>query len=39
MLYRNRTDVSKDIDINKISATKECIICRYRYFIDNELLP
>ena len=39
MLYRNRIDVSKDIDINKISATKECIICRYRYFIDNELLP
>ena len=39
MLYRNRIDVSKDIDINKISATKECIICHYRYFIDNELLP
>ena len=39
MLYRNRIDVSKDIDINKISATKECITCRYRYFIDNELLP
>ena len=39
MLYRNRIDVSKDIDINKISASKECIMCRYQYFIDNGLLP
>ena len=38
MLYRNRIDVSEDIDINKISASKECIICHYRYFIDNRLL-
>ena len=38
MLYRNRIDVSEDIDINKISASKERIICHYRYFIDNGLL-
>ena len=38
MLYRNRIDVSEDIDINKISASKECIISHYRYFIDNRLL-
>ena len=38
MLYRNRIDVSEDIDINKISASKECIICHYQYFIDNRLL-
>ena len=29
MLYYNRIDVSEDIDVNKASACKECIICHY----------
>ena len=37
MLYRNRIDISEDVDINRISASKECIICHYWYFIDNGL--
>ena len=27
MLYYNRIDVSKGVDVNKTSASKECIIC------------
>ena len=29
MLYCDRTDVSKGIDINKTSVSKECDICHY----------
>ena len=29
MLYYDRIDVSKDIDVNKTSVSKECIICHY----------
>ena len=36
MLY-HAIDVSEDIDINKTSASKECFICHYRYFIDKVL--
>ena len=32
MLYYDRTDVFVDIDVNKTSGSKECIICRYWYF-------
>ena len=32
MLYYDRTDVSEGIDVNKTSASKECIICLYWYF-------
>ena len=35
MLYYNRTDVSEGINVNKTSASKECIICRYCYFLDK----
>ena len=36
MLYYDRTDVCEGIDVNKASASKECIIYRYWYFLDNE---
>ena len=32
MLYDDRTDVSKGIDVNKTSESKECDICHYWYF-------
>ena len=32
MLYFNRIDVSKIVDINERSASKECDICDYWYF-------
>ena len=35
MLEYDRIDVSEGIDINKTSASKECSICRYWYFLDK----
>ena len=29
MLYYDRIDVAEGIDINKTSASKECIVCHY----------
>ena len=34
MLYYDRTDVSEGIDVNKTSASKECDICHYCYFLN-----
>ena len=34
MLHYDRIDVSEGIDINKTSASKECDICRYWYFLN-----
>ena len=34
MLYYDRTDVSEGIDVNKTSASKECDICHYWYFLN-----
>ena len=34
MLYYGRIDVSKGIDVNKTSASKECDICHYWYFLN-----
>ena len=31
-----RIDISERIDVNKTSASKECDICRYWYFLDEE---
>ena len=31
----NRIDISKEIDINKTKAFKECDICHYWYFLDK----
>ena len=36
MLYYDRIDVSERIDINKTSASKECHIFHYWYFLNND---
>ena len=33
MFYYNKIGVYEDIDVNKTSASKEFIICRYWFFI------
>ena len=35
MLYYDRIDISEGIDVNKISASKECDVCHYWYFLDK----
>ena len=35
MLEYDRIGISKGININKTSASKECDICRYWYFLDK----
>ena len=35
MLYFDRIDVSEGIDVNKTSASKECNICHYWYFLNH----
>ena len=35
MLYYDRIDVSKEIDFDKTSASKECNICHHCYFLDK----
>ena len=35
MLEYDRIDISKSIDTNKTSASKECSICHYWYFLDK----
>ena len=35
MLKFEGIDISEGIDINKTSASKECDICRYWYFLDK----
>ena len=35
MLYYDKIDISKGIDINKTSASKDCCICHYWYFVNN----
>ena len=34
MLYYDRIDVSEGIDVNKTSASKDCDICHYWYFLN-----
>ena len=34
MLYFDRIDVSEGTDVNKTSASKECDICGYWYFLN-----
>ena len=34
MLYYDRIEVSEGIHVNKSSASKECDICHYRYFLN-----
>ena len=35
MLEYDRIDISEGIDTNKTIASKECNICHYWYFLDN----
>ena len=35
MLFFDRIDVSEGFDVNKTSASKECDICHYWYFLDK----
>ena len=35
MLYFDRTGVSEGSNVNKTSASNECDICRYWYFLDE----
>ena len=35
MLYFDRIDVSKEIDINKTSESKDCGFCHYWYFLNK----
>ena len=35
MLEFDRIDISEGIDVNKISASRECDICSYQYFKDS----
>ena len=37
MLVYDRIDISERIDTNKTSASKECNICHYWYFLDKTL--
>ena len=34
MLHCDRIDVSEGIDVNKTSASKECDVCHYWYFLN-----
>ena len=35
MLEYDRIDVSEEIDVNKAKKWKECMLCHYWYFLDN----
>ena len=35
MPYSDRIDVSEAINFNKTSASKECVICHFRSFLDH----
>ena len=35
ILYYDRIDVSKGIDVNKTNALKECNVCHYWYFLNH----
>ena len=37
MLYYDRTDVSEGIDVKKTSASKQCDVCHYWYFLNYSL--
>ena len=37
MIYYDRVDISEGIDVNKTSASKECDVCRYWYFLTYSL--
>ena len=39
MLYFDRIDISKGIEVNKTSASKECDICHHWYFFTFKFQP
>ena len=36
MMQYNKTDVSEGIDVNKTNVSKECKLCHYWFFEENE---
>ena len=38
MLYYDRIDVSEGIDVNKTSASKDCGVCHYWYFLNYSFM-
>ena len=34
MIYYDRIDVSKGIDVNRTSASKKCAVCHYWHFLN-----
>ena len=34
MVYYDKIDLSQGIDVSKTSASKECDVCDYQYFLD-----
>ena len=34
-VYHDIIGISEEIDVNKTSASKECIFCKYWYFLDK----
>ena len=35
LIYYDRIDVSEEIGVNKTSKSRECIVCRYRYYVSK----
>ena len=35
MIEYERIDISEGIDINKTNKSKDCMLCHYWYFLDN----
>ena len=35
MLDYDKIDISRGIDVNKTNKSKECMLCHYWYFLDN----
>lgn len=35
IIYYDRIDISEGIDVNKTSASQECIMCNYWYIFDK----
>ena len=35
MLYFDRIDISEGIDVSKTSASKDCDVCHYSYFLNK----
>ena len=36
MIYYDRTDTSERIDVNETNESKECDLCHYWYFLDED---